>query len=114
MDTMEPAKSLFKKAIKHLTLWKQLFHLVKLYTIKVRNELANGLKVLCMLHPIREIAHFMNWPNYWPLLLPFHEVGDSLFIFCSVRELGITILRGQQPNLKSNIQICPVHEVGRK
>jgi hypothetical protein len=45
-----------------------------------------------------------------------------LLIFCPVQELGTTnlhiicikILRDQQPNLKYNIQICPVHEMGRK
>jgi hypothetical protein len=26
-----------------------------------------------MLHPIREIAHFMNWPYY---ACPFHELGN--------------------------------------
>jgi hypothetical protein len=53
---------------------------------------------------------------------PFHDLGESLSIFCPVHEPGTTnlhitcikILRGQKPNLKRNIQICPVHEVGRK
>jgi hypothetical protein len=51
----------------------------------------------------------------------FHELGDSLFIFCPVHELDTTnshimcikILRGQKPNLKLNVQICLGHEVGR-
>jgi hypothetical protein len=31
-----------------------------------------------MLHPIREIAHFINWPYY---SCPFHELGNCSFIF---------------------------------
>jgi hypothetical protein len=38
-----------------------------------------------MLNPIREIAHFMNWPYY---SCPFRELGNSLLIFCPVNELG--------------------------
>jgi hypothetical protein len=30
-----------------------------------------------MLHPIREIAHFMNWPNFCPL----HELASTLAHF---------------------------------
>jgi hypothetical protein len=39
--------------------------------------------VVDMLHPIREIAHFMNWPNFCPLhelastLAYFHELGET-------------------------------------
>jgi hypothetical protein len=46
--------------------------------------------LLYMLHHIREIAHFMNWPYY---SCPFHELGDSLFIFCPIRELGKNMKR---------------------
>jgi hypothetical protein len=47
----------------------------------VRSQTNNLL--LYMLHPICEIAHFMNYS------CPFHELGDSLFIFCPLHELTI-------------------------
>jgi hypothetical protein len=58
----------------------------------------------------------ISWTGQYTVLgsCPFHELGDSLLIFCPVYELGTTILIGQQPNPRRNIQIFPVHEVGRK
>jgi hypothetical protein len=44
------------------------------------------------------LAHFMNWA--------------ILCLFSSQFMKWAKILRGQQLNLKCNIQICPVHEVG--
>jgi hypothetical protein len=35
------------------------------------------LSVVYILHPIREIVHFMNWPNFCPL----HELASTLAYF---------------------------------
>jgi hypothetical protein len=46
--------------------------------------------LMYMLHPIREIAYFVNWPYY---SYPFHQLGDYLFIFFPVHEVGKNMKR---------------------
>jgi hypothetical protein len=51
-----------------------------------------------MLHPIREIAHFMNWADLYVVFevrllassyfCPVHELGRKLTKNCPVREMG--------------------------